>query len=250
MDPAQLLARLDAIGGALERSGHGVALLALGSAGVELERLDEYSDLDFFAVVESGYKRRFIDDLDWLSSLADVAFSFQNTPDGHKLLYADGVFCEFAVFEPDELASMPFAPGRVVWAREGTDLTGLRGAPVTSRGTVDVEWELGEALTNLYVGLGRFRRGEKLSAARLVQGFAVDRVLTLAGLVEAETTSPRDPFAGERRAEQRLPVAAAHLREFVQGYDRTPQSARAILDFLDEHFDVDEGMKAAIRALC
>jgi hypothetical protein len=31
------------------------------------------------------------------------------------VLYQDGVFCEFAVFEQAELAAMPFSPGRVVW---------------------------------------------------------------------------------------------------------------------------------------
>jgi len=34
---------------------------------------------------------------------------------------ADGVFCEFAVFEPQELPAIPFAPGRVVWKRDGVD---------------------------------------------------------------------------------------------------------------------------------
>jgi len=56
--PAALLARLDAIGRALDASGHGMALLGLGSVGLELERLDAYSDLDFFAIVEAGHKGR------------------------------------------------------------------------------------------------------------------------------------------------------------------------------------------------
>ena len=39
---------------------------------------------------------------------------------------------------------------------------------------------LGEALTNLYVGMAREKRGEKLSAMRFIQGYAVDRLLELA----------------------------------------------------------------------
>lgn len=35
----------------------------------------------------------------------------------------DGVFCEFAVFEPHELAPIPFAPGRWVWRRDELDPT-------------------------------------------------------------------------------------------------------------------------------
>jgi hypothetical protein len=40
-------------------------------------------------------------------------------------------------------------------------------------------------LTNLYVGLGRFHRGEKLSALRFIQHHAVDRFLELTEQVEA-----------------------------------------------------------------
>ncbi len=109
-----LLNRLDEIGQSLAQSGHALALLGLGSVGDELHRLDEYSDLDFFAIVEPGYKRRYIENLDWLSTLCPIAYHFQNTHDGHKLLFADGIFCEFAVFEPQELQSIPFAAGRIV----------------------------------------------------------------------------------------------------------------------------------------
>lgn len=31
---------------------------------------------------------------------------------------ADALVCEFAVFEPDELPRIPFAPGRWIWRRE------------------------------------------------------------------------------------------------------------------------------------
>jgi hypothetical protein len=62
-------------------------LLALGSAGLERQRLDRYSDLDFFVIVAQGYKVHYIESLDWLA-------------DGHKALMTDGIFCEFAVFEP------------------------------------------------------------------------------------------------------------------------------------------------------
>lgn len=50
--PELLLARLDEIGAALARSNRALALLGLGSVGLELERLDRYSDLDFFAIVD------------------------------------------------------------------------------------------------------------------------------------------------------------------------------------------------------
>jgi hypothetical protein len=119
--PDALLARLEAIGQSLAQSGQGLALLGLGSVGLEVARLDAYSDLDFFAIVQPGHKANFLNDLTWLERVHPLAYHFQNTVDGHKALFADGIFREFAIFEPHELASIPFAPGRIVWQAEDFD---------------------------------------------------------------------------------------------------------------------------------
>jgi len=113
-----------------------------------------------------------------------------------------------------------------------------------------LEWHLGEALTNLYIGLGRYRRGEKLSAARFIQQYAVDRVVELTHLLEPERPVAADPFTLERRYEQRFPQTAQHLSTFVQGYERSPESALAILAFLEQHFDVNPHIAQRIRELC
>jgi len=245
-----LLARLDDIGRSLEQSGQALALIGLGSAGLERDRMDEYSDLDFFAIVEEGRARRYIEDLGWLARVAPVAYHFQNTADGHKLLFADGVFCEFAVFDPPALRGIPFAPGRVIWRRADVDdsiaLPARPAAPVVH----DRGWLLGEALINLYVGLCRWRRGEKLSGSRLVQQHAVDRVLELVELIDSQSPASRDPFTPERRFESRHPGAARELPKFVPGYDRTPQAAQEVLDWLEKNFPVNPAMARAIRDLC
>jgi hypothetical protein len=158
--PEQLLARLDDIGAALLRSGHALALIGLGSVGLERHRLDRYSDLDFFVIVEPG----------------------------HKALSTDGVYCEFAVFEPGELATIPYAPGRIVWRRPDVDESiAIPARPLPAAHPPDAAWIVGEALSCLYVGLQRWLRGEKLSAARLVQGHALDR------LIEFDAMRPRKP---------------------------------------------------------
>jgi hypothetical protein len=247
--PEKLLERLDVIGESLKNTGKALALLGLGSVGAERDRLDAYSDLDFFAIVKPGQKAVFIQNLDWLSSIHAVIYAFQNTVDGYKLLYEDGIFCEFAVFEPDELAHIPFAAGRIVWHDPVFD-PALVVPAVKTHQPPPVEWHVGEALTNLYVGLGRYHRGEKLSAARFVQEYAVDRVIALSALIETEQPVYRDPFGGERRYEQRFPGIAALLPDFMPGYDRTLEAARAILAFLDQHFDINPAMKQAILNLC
>jgi hypothetical protein len=251
MDTQSLLKRLDEIGRSLEQSGHALALIGLGSVGLELDRLDSYSDLDFFAIVEEGYKRVYLDSLGWLSDIHAIAYSFLNTADGYKVLFEDGIFCEFAVFEPTELEHIPFAPGRIVWKR--TEIPDTFGQPISfpaSKQKRDKDWLLGEALTNIYVGLSREKRGEKLSAMRFVQGYAVDRLLELVEFIEPANETYRDPFVNERRFEQRFPALTSQVSMWMQGYGRNCESALAILAFLEEHFEVNESLVRAIRELC
>ncbi len=249
-NPQQLLQRLDAIGESLKTSGNALALLGLGSVGTETSRLDAYSDLDFFAIVQPGFKGRYIDNLDWLSTTQPIAYAFRNTVDGYKVLFEDGIFCEFAVFEPQEMAHIPFSAGRIVWKVPDFDESVCEQRQSTRHHEPAVEWRLGEALTNLYVGMGRFRRGEKLSAARFIQNYAVDQVLNLASHTESVGPALVDAYNIERRFEQRFPLTAAHLASFIQGYERSPESALAILEFLEAYFDVNAAIAAQIRTLC
>ena len=250
MNPHLLLKRLDEIGHSLEQSKHALALIGLGSVGVELDRLDRHSDLDFFVIVEEGYKRAYIDSLEWLSDIHPIGYSFLNTEDGYKLLFEDGIFCEFAVFERSELKNIPFAPGRIVWKREDIieDLSQPFSKP-SAHSKRSKGWLLGEALTNLYVGLNRDKRGEKLSATRFIQGYAVDRVLELAAYIETAEPAHRDLFVNERRFEKRFPEIAAQLGTWMQGYEKNRESALATLRFLEEHFDVNEAIAKQIRKL-
>lgn len=247
--PQRLLQRLTEIGIALQSSGHALALLGLGSVGIETARLDAYSDLDFFIIVEHGFKQRYLQNLDWLAAAHPIGYAFLNTADGYKALYVDGIFCEFAVFEPQELSHIPFAEGRIVWQAGGFDPT-LAAPPPRHRQDRAVEWLLGEALTNLYVGMGRVRRGEILSGTRFIQGYAVDRVVELAAHLEAAQPHLADPFTGERRFEFRYPATSALLASFMQGYLHNHESALAVLAFLERHFAVNPAIANAIRELC
>jgi lincosamide nucleotidyltransferase len=245
-----LLKRLDGIGLSLASTGKALALIGLGSAGIETDRLDEYSDLDFFVVVQAGYKKTFIENLDWLSAVCPIAYCFKNTVDGYKLLFEDGVYCEFVVFEEPELATASFAEGRIVWRAPGVadSIRISQRKPMAESRTV--EWMVGEAITCLYVGLCRHHRGEKLSAMRFIQQYAVDRILELSGQLEAESPAHKDLFSLERRYEQRFPTLARELPRFMQGYARNRESAQAILEFLDRHLTVNAAMKARILELC
>ena len=165
-------------------------------------------------------------------------------------LFQDGVFCEFAVFEERELPEIPFAAGRIIWRKQGVpDTLALPQRIHRVPENPSLEWSLGEALTNLYVGASRFHRGEKLSAMRLIQGYAVDRVIELAERINTSASSAGDMFAPERRYEQRQPAIAQELPAFMQGYDRSIESAQAILVFLERHFPVNKPFKQALMEL-
>lgn len=247
----QLLPRLYDIGQSLKATRQALALIALGSVGAELDRLDDYSHLCFLVVVEPGQKQAYLAHLNWLDSVCPIEYSFQQTPNGYKALLADGNFCEFSILEPHELGQTPYSGARIVWHDPDFDEALCLGCqPKEPPPANTLEWNLGEALTNLYVGLCRYRRGEKLSAARFVQGYALDRLVEISHLVESEQPAHKDIFTPERRYEQRFPLTAQHLNEFMPGYERTPEAAKAILSFLEAHFEVNAAIKAKVLELC
>ncbi|MBI1299264.1 hypothetical protein GC175_30400 [bacterium] len=249
--PAHLLSRLEEIGRSLSKKRSARALIGLGSVGVDMDRLDEYSDLDFFVVVEPGSKADYLTDLAWLTDVAEVTYAFQNTRDGHKLLYEDGVFCEFAVFDENELENAVFSPGRIVWKAEGVDSEiRMPRQAINEKAVPALDWLLGEILTNLYMGLLRHQRGEKLSAMRFIQGHAVDRVLELAEQIYTAASGGQDAFSIERRYEQRYPQMIKILPDLMQGYAKNVESARSILRFVDKHTVLDPNMRRKVLALC
>lgn len=248
--PAQrLLRRLDEIGEALSRRPDALALIGVGSVGTDLHRLDEHSDLDFFVVVEDAAKPRYLADIDWLEGPCPVAFSFANTADGRKALYEDGIFCEYAVFTVAELRALPFAGARLVWARDGAPF-GLEVPALPVPPAEDsLDFHVGEAVTNLFVGLHREARGERLSATRFVQSFAVDHVIAIHAMLDDGSGPRQDPFAVERGVERRFAATPLPLAEMVPGYSGNRSAAAVTLDWLETHVAVDPAIAAAVRSL-
>jgi lincosamide nucleotidyltransferase B/F len=241
---ALLLSRLQAIAAAVRARPEGLALLGLGSCA-DQARLDDHSDLDFFVIVQPGSAHHWRDHLDWLEDAGDLTFAHRNTPDGCKVLYTDGVFCEFAVFEPAQLPSIPFAPGQIIWARDGFD-TGLL-EPLNRHEPTDPDWHAREALTDLLIGLKRLHRGERLSGADLINHHAARHVILAVDLPVGG-----DPFDPIRRLEQRSPELASQLTACL-GATADDQALKAgalgLLRMLQAHRTVAPSMAAAIEAM-
>jgi hypothetical protein len=243
-----MLQRLDDLGAHLAARGDALALLGLGSAGVEHDRMDDHSDLDFFVIVESDAKPRYVESIDWLEAVSPVAYSFANEPHGRKVLFADGIFAEYAIFTPAELATLPYAGARVVWQSPDFDLAQGGSAPV-GPALDTIEFHLNEALTNLYVGLHRELRGERLTASRFIQVYAVDRLISLLRLTSPGEGHRRDPYETSRRVEQAYPASVLPLAAMVPGYERNREAAVVILAWLEERFAVHPVIRDAIVVL-
>lgn len=243
------LRRLDDLAGHLRDDPHVLAVLGLGSAGVETERFDDHSDIDFFLVVDSAEaKRRYLDDIGWLGGFrGELAWSFVNSVDGRKALLADGLFLEYAVFTADELPGIPFVGARVAWGREGWELPAGRapGPPALDSPAFHVD----EALSNLLVGLHRELRGERLTAMRFIQVFAVDHLLALERLSPATSRVLPDTFEATRRFERGSSATPLRLAEMVQGYAANAGSAAAVLGWLTTHHSCDPAIVGPVRQL-
>ncbi|OJV95194.1 MAG: hypothetical protein BGO39_24610 [Chloroflexi bacterium 54-19] len=243
---ARLLQRLDEIVQSAIASGHALAVLALGSSGRELDRVDEYSDLDLWVIAEDGYQQDFLVNMDWIHAASPIVHQHKHGLTGYSIVFEDGIFAEVDAFELPDLSALEFAEARIAWKRPEIPDTIRFAQKETKRWQRTVDELVGEALGNLYVGLGRFHRGEKLTAMRFIQVYAVDRLLELAHLLETEQPAWPDIYGNERRFEKRFPGLAAVLPRLLQGYERSPESAQVMLEFLDEHFTVNPALKAAI----
>ncbi|MFC4307170.1 hypothetical protein [Cohnella boryungensis] len=155
------------------------------------------------------------------------------------------------MFEPAELETAAYTGGRLIWQRpsyENKD-SGEGNPPLPSTRESSLDHAVGEALTNLYVGLGRYMRGEKLSAFLFIQRYPIDRLLSILHLLEPEVDFFPDVFGNERRVELRYPQFSGNLGGMLQGYDRTPESALKLLDYLELIYPVNSRMSQEIRAL-
>lgn len=234
-----LLERMDQIGRSVAKHDGTLMLLALGSIGLETDRLDDYSDLDFFLIVEDGHKARFIDNLDWLA-VEPLVYEFQNTKDGHKVMFEDGIYAEFAVFEIVEMPGIAYAPGRIIWQRD--EALDTFATPKFVTRTADAAHRYEEALTNLYVGLLRERRGERLAGFELIQVAAVNHVLKAYGEIS-------DPFNPTRRVEWTHPELVDRLHEWIPGYGKSIEAGAAILRHIEAHHSVNPTLKREIMRL-
>lgn len=191
-------------------------LVLLGSTAA-VDRIDEWSDHDFYLVVREGTQERFRTDLDWLPDPEEVVFAVRETEHGLKVIYRSGAVLEFAVASREEVSTFGGSPYAVVLDR--ADVTArMEAAPTTPPpAEPDDLREFRLFLSLVLIGVGRARRGEELAGGQLVRTYAAERLLTVlrhrltpqSDSIEAEM----DPFNVFRRFEAAYPDVGRTLGE-------------------------------------
>lgn len=235
------------LGLSVSNDPHVDCLLGLGSMS-ETSRMDEYSDMDFFLIVEKGFKQHYIDDLSWLA-IKPIVFRFKNTRDGHKVLFDNDVFAEFAVFEKEELPEIGFTEGKIIYQKNGFDEQWVTPRKVPIYKPKSVDFLVNESLSNLYIGLKRECRGEHASAFSFIQVYAASLIVELFDHVYEQKKALIDPYVFERRIENRFTEAFDVLSQMKQGYLNNKASAKAALAFLNTHFKVNQSIYQRILDL-
>ncbi|HSB21207.1 MAG TPA: hypothetical protein VLD85_14465 [Anaeromyxobacteraceae bacterium] len=190
---------------------------------------DEWSDHDFFVVVRPGAQERFRRDLAWLPDPGEIAFSFQETAHGLKVVYRSGHLLEFAVFDPEEISLARVNRYRVLLDRADVASRMARVREETAAAPPPGDrYLLGQFLTSLLVGSGRWRRGERLSGEQLVRQGALGHLLRLvAAHVPPDDAAAPDGLDPFRRFERAWPRLAAEIHGALAA--EVPETARRLL---------------------
>ena len=178
------------------------SLVVFGSsAGGGDGRRDGWSDLDFnlFVAEPAGALARDWPFLPFREHLVMAAHEGEN---GGVALYDDGVLYEFGAGRPWTIRD----PQRQVLL-DGGDLRFADPDPLP-----DPADQVALFLAKLYIGVGRVRRGERVSGNAHVRAHALT-CLAEALRQRLAPQAPRSPFDPLRRLEQALPDVAARLAD-------------------------------------
>lgn len=182
-------------------------LVLLGSASDEASaRRDEWSDHDFFALIESGRGAEVRPDLSWLPDQERLVLTAREGEIGFVAVYDDGHVFEFAFSEVEELAGAVAGESTVVLDDADASLAALIARARERAAATDQFDPLNDTrlvLVKLLIGTGRVRRGEVLGGGELVRQWAVKHLVrALRGRFSDRSTTLRDTIDPVRRFER------------------------------------------------
>lgn len=215
-----------------------LGLVALGSMAGTHHQADEWSDHDFWLVVKEGTQPEFHADLSWIPSAERIVVAFKETDHGWKILFNKGHILEYAIFSLDELQLTRFQHYVVLVdkARVKQSMVAMVARGQHLIPSQPALYRVNQVLTLLVVGLGRYARGEEISASLFIKSYALEHLCyILRILVPPEHPHLVDDLSPTRRIELTLPA----YRERLKGIITAPilDAAQVILDLLREVAD-------------
>lgn len=209
-----------------------LGLVALGSMAEQGRTPDEWSDHDFWVVVQDGAAERLRTAPDWLPDPDRIVLFFRETDHGVKAVYDDGHLLESAIFEVKGLSITRANEYRVLvdkmdLANRMEAIAASTHAETSTDDPTD-EFLFGQFLTNLLVGTGRWARGEHESGRVFVKQHAVGHLLRLANRHRpAELPNSLDNLDPHRRLEVAFPEFAQRLAGALT--EQVPVAAEELL---------------------
>lgn len=211
-----------------------VGLAGFGSTA-DRRRVDEWSDHDFAWVTMAGAEDRYRHDLSWLPGADAIALSVIEHHGGLKVIYDDGRVLEFGITSLDNFVNWAGNSIEVIVDKGGVAeaVATILAAPLPE-GEPDADRAIRLVLTQLLIGVGRYRRGEVLSAGRSIRDEATAYLLVALGMRLEGSRARLDSLDPRRRFDFVHPDIAQQIEAALR---LDPESAaRALLALAEQHF--------------
>jgi len=227
-------------------------LIMLGSSAGTHHQPDRWSDHDFWLVVKDGTEDDYHADLSWIPQIERKVLAFRETRHGWKILFDDGHVLEYAIFPLNELYMARFHHIKLL-----VDKTDIAERLDKMKASQDEEHEPSDPLKHvqfllslLVIGMGRYHRGEQVSAMVFIKYYALEQLTTLIqALVPPQHPQLVDDLNPNRRIEQTHPYYAEQLQALIT--DSIPDAANRLLDialtFADGMPDFPHGAISTVR---
>lgn len=221
----------------LSRNGDVVGLVAFGSTAAS-SRVDEWSDHDIAIVTLPGSQERYRDGAAWLPDPEHLVVRTVEHHGGGKAMYANGHLVEWGV---DTVAGLRdwLADDYQVLVDRGGVATAMAHAAAQRTPALEVDFDRDRELFVFHImhGMGRFSRGEVLSASAVVKGEAAATLVKMAhSSLPSHAPGSRDRLDPLRRAELAFPFLATEINQACAL--PVDECARALLVVAITHFGV------------
>jgi len=219
---------------ALESAREVVGLVTLGTT-VNSAFRDEWSDHDFWVITKAGAQDSFLNDLSWLPDAHNIAITVCHGKYYRTVVYRNRHKVEFAVLDANEAQKGKAQRYRILIDRD--QIAELMES--VHRDTLE-QAKAGQAspdaLQNLCVlvwsACERHSRGELLSARQYLDGFAVNKLLSLISVSDIESIEEgKDELDPRRRLELRSPILAAEMLTILA--EPIPEAALHLLEIAE-----------------